>query len=90
MESLKVHWTHTERAQHNPEQAFPFGGADELMLRGSAKRWAREPTGAKESDIDWAAYMKLERHDGALKVAEFNVHMVSLNPGCSVRSWAGT
>lgn len=78
MESLKIHWTYNTRALHYPGKAFPFGEGNEVMLRGLAKLW---PTGlaadAKESDIDWAAYIKFERRDGTFKVAEYIVHMVS-------------
>jgi hypothetical protein len=71
----KSMWEHVSSRSHNPIKIFPFGSyADEVMLYGTVK-YGLKAGGEKE--VDWAARAKLVKVDGKVKMAFYQVYLVS-------------
>ncbi|KAF7974122.1 hypothetical protein HWV62_13335 [Athelia sp. TMB] len=78
LEELKTYHEQNASIKHEIKKAFPFGGAEELMLLGSTTTRAKEEKGGEVTELDWASHFQLVRQDGALKILEYTVYVVRL------------
>jgi hypothetical protein len=68
-------WEKVASRSHNPIKIFPFGAyADEVMLYGTVKYGMKA---GGENEVDWAARAKLVKEDGKVKMAFYQVYLVS-------------
>jgi hypothetical protein len=71
----KSMWEEVASRSHNPIKIFPFGAyADEVMLYGTVKY---EMKAGGEKEVDWAARAKLVKEDEKVKMAFYQVYLVS-------------
>jgi hypothetical protein len=83
-------WEKVASRSHNPIKIFPFGAyADEVMLYGTVKYGMKA---GGENEVDWAARAKLVKEDGKVKMAFYQVYLVSWlmmeKGGCKWEVWA--
>lgn len=52
-EVRKVMWEDVPHRVHMPLKVFPFGGADEVMVIGTAHSWPKSETGV-EMEVEFA------------------------------------
>jgi hypothetical protein len=68
-------WEKVSSRSHNPIKIFPFGSySDEVMLHGTVKYGLKS---GGEKEIDWAARAKLVKEEGKVKLAFYQVYLVS-------------
>lgn len=73
---MEGQWARARRMEHVAEKVFPFGGEDEFMLFGTVTVWAKED--GAEMSVDYAGRVLLVRKNGALKIGEYHMYLVSL------------
>lgn len=73
---MEGQWTRARSMKHKAEKVFPFGGEDEFMLFGTVTVWAKED--GAEMAVNYAGHVVLVRQNGALKIREYYMHLVSL------------
>jgi hypothetical protein len=69
-------WEKVQSRKHAPVKIFPFGdGADEVMIYGNVAYVMKE--GGEEIAVDWAARANLVMDSGVVKMAFYQVYLVS-------------
>ncbi|KAF2009180.1 hypothetical protein BU24DRAFT_358898 [Aaosphaeria arxii CBS 175.79] len=72
----KSMWEKVSSRIHNPLKIFPFGpNSDEVMLRGTVQYGLKA---GGEASVDWGAYARLTKVNGEVKLAFYQVYLVSL------------
>ncbi|KAF2267803.1 hypothetical protein CC78DRAFT_530580 [Lojkania enalia] len=69
----KSMWEKVSSRLHKPLKIFPFGpDSNEVMLRGTVKYGLKA---GGESGLDWGAYARLTKVDGAVKMEFYQVYL---------------
>lgn len=70
-------WEKVASRVHNPIKIFPYGpNSNEVMLHGTVKYGLKA---GGESSLDWAAYARLVKEGGKVKMEFYQVYLVSIN-----------
>jgi hypothetical protein len=71
----KALWEKVASRKHVASKIFPFGpDSNEVMLRGTVQYGLKA---GGESGLEWAAYAKLTKVDGGVKMEFYQVYLVS-------------
>jgi hypothetical protein len=71
-------WEKVKSRKHTPTKIFPFGeDSDEVMLFGRVEYVMKE--GDREAGLDWAARARLVEEGGVVRMAFYQVYLVSLS-----------
>jgi hypothetical protein len=68
-------WEKVQNRLHRPLKIFPYGpNANEVMLFGTVQYGLKS---GGQSSVDWAAYARLKKVDGSVKMDFYQVYLVS-------------
>jgi hypothetical protein len=68
-------WEKVASRVHNPIKIFPYGpDSNEVMLHGTVKYGLKA---GGEAGVDWAAYARLVKEEGKVKMEFYQVYLVS-------------
>lgn len=66
-------WEKVQNRLHRPLKVFPYGpNASEVMLFGTVQYGLK---GGGQSSVDWAAYARLKKVNGSLKMDLYQVYL---------------